>query len=451
MSSTNQGPAMDRIAQLLDANSFVEIGGSVHARSTDFSMQEVETPSDGVICGYGTIKDRLVFVYSQNAEVLGGSIGEMHAKKIASLYDQALKMGAPIVGMLDSTGVRLQEGADALEGLGTMMAKAAEASGAVLQVAMIFGNCGGGLATFASMNDVVLMEEKASMFFNSPNAIEGNFKEKNDTSSAEFRAASDGVVDVIGSQADIIAKAQQVIDMLPANCDEGYVIDEATDDLNKGVSVAGKNAAEIAVEIADAGTLVELKKNYAECIFTGIASLGGITVGIYGNNGNEICASGAEKAADFVSFCDAFNIPLLSLTQLTGFKAKMDNEKRLGRALSRLTTVTAGASVPKVNVLIGKNEGSGYLSMNSKALGADLVFALENATVSPLNAKAASQIIDVDAAAFEAKQGSLAAALGRGYVDRIITDADARKYIISAFEMLLTKAESAIIKKHSAR
>ena len=458
MSSTNQGPAMDRIAQLLDAHSFVEIGAAVHARSTDFSMQEQKTPSDGVVCGYGTVDDRLVFVYSQDASVMGGSIGEMHAKKIAALYDKAIAMGAPIIGMLDSTGVRLEEASDALEGLGAMMAASAKASGTILQIAMVYGPCGGGLATFASMADVVMMEKNASFFFNSPNAIEGNFKEKNDTSSAEYRATSDGVVDIAGDSAELCAKARKLLEMLPANCEEGEVINDSSDDLNRGVSVAGKKASEIIEEIADAGSVVMLKPGYAECVSTALISLDGITVGVYGNNGNEICAGGCEKAADFITFCDAFCIPVLSLTNVSGFKAAEGNEKRLGRAIAKLNIATAEASVPKVNFIVGEALGSAYLSMNSKALGADLVYALEGAKVAPMDAKLAAPIIAGEgadlakvASDFENNQASLQAAAGRGYIDRIVSDADARKYIISAFEMLLSKGETPILKKHASR
>lgn len=185
MSNTSQ--AGNRINSLLDENSFVEIGALVTARATDFNMNPKEAPADGVVTGYGLIDGKLVYVYSQDSSVLGGSIGEMHALKIAKLYDLAMKTGAPVIGIIDSCGMRLQESTDALNALGTIYQKQAMASGVIPQIAVVLGNCGGGLSVMAQMCDFVVMGEKAKMFVNSPNAIEGNFEGKLDTSAADFR------------------------------------------------------------------------------------------------------------------------------------------------------------------------------------------------------------------------------------------------------------------------
>ena len=205
MSTTSK--ASQRINALLDENSFVEIGALVTARATDFDLKQTDTPSDGVITGYGVIDGNLVYVYSQDASVLGGSVGEMHAKKIANLYDLAMKMGAPVIGLIDSAGLRLQEGADALNAFGEIYKKQVDASGIIPQITAIFGNCGGGLAVFPTLTDFTFMEStKAKLFVNSPNAIDGNEISKCDTSAATFQSEEAGIVDVVADEATIYAQ-----------------------------------------------------------------------------------------------------------------------------------------------------------------------------------------------------------------------------------------------------
>ena len=189
MSSNNASLAMQRIAKLVDENSFMEIGSLVTARSTDFNLTATKTPSDGVIIGHGLIDGNLVFIYSQDASVLNGTIGEMHAKKIASVYDMAMKMGAPVIGLIDCGGIRLQESVDALDGFGQIYAKEVAASGIVPQICGVFGNCGGGLSVVPALCDFAFVEEnKGKVFVNSPDAVEGNCVDKCDTSSAKFQA-----------------------------------------------------------------------------------------------------------------------------------------------------------------------------------------------------------------------------------------------------------------------
>jgi acetyl-CoA carboxylase carboxyltransferase component len=224
-----------RIESLLDEKSFVEIGAKVTARSTDFDLKQNDTPSDGVVTGYGTIDGNRVYVYAQNPAVLGGTIGEMHAKKIANLYDLAMKTGTPIVGIVDSQGVRLQESTDALNAIGQIMFKMSMAKGVIPQVVAVFGQCGGALASVAALSDFVFMEEKnGKLFVNSPNAIEGNYAEKCDTSSAEYQSKESGVVDFVGSDADVYAKIREVISIVPANNDD-VALSECEDDLNRKV------------------------------------------------------------------------------------------------------------------------------------------------------------------------------------------------------------------------
>ncbi|HOO28560.1 MAG TPA: carboxyl transferase domain-containing protein, partial [Lachnospiraceae bacterium] len=232
MSNTSQASA--RINSLLDENSFVEIGGLVTARATDFNMEPKETPADGVVTGYGLIDGNLVYVYSQDASVMGGSVGEMHAKKIVNLYDFALKMGAPVIGLLDSAGLRLQEATDALNAFGEIYKKQVLASGVIPQITAVFGSCGGGLALFPAMADFTFMEEKkAKLFVNSPNALDGNIESKNDTAAAKFQSEASGIVDAVTDEEGIYAQIRQLIMMLPSNNEENGSFDECTDDLNR--------------------------------------------------------------------------------------------------------------------------------------------------------------------------------------------------------------------------
>ncbi|MBD5451413.1 MAG: carboxyl transferase, partial [Lachnospiraceae bacterium] len=233
MSSTSS-LASKRIESLLDENSFVEIGALVTARATDFNLKQADTPSDGVVTGYGVINGNLVYVYSQDAAVLNGSVGEMHAKKITNLYDLAMKTGAPVIGLIDSAGLRLQEAADALNAFGEIYLKQTLASGVIPQITAIFGSCGGGLALIPTLTDFTFMEEeKAKLFVNSPNALDGNNITKCDSSSAAFQSSESGIVDVVANEAAIYAKIRDLVTMLPANNEDEASYDECTDDLNR--------------------------------------------------------------------------------------------------------------------------------------------------------------------------------------------------------------------------
>ena len=474
MSNTAQTAASKRIASLLDANSFVEIGGQITARSTDFNLSATETPSDGVITGYGVIGGNLVYVYSQDVTVLNGSIGEMHAKKIARLYDLAMKMGAPVIGLVDCAGMRLQEATDALNGFGEIYMKQTMASGVIPQITGIFGTCGGGMALIPALTDFTFMENtNGKLFVNSPNAIAGNDTSKCDTSSAEFQSREAGLVDYRGSEEEVIAGIRTLVTMLPAN-NEDDVYEECTDDLNRVcpdlAACAGDTGIALA-QISDNNVFFEVKADYAKEMVTGFIKLNGATVGAVANRseihdaeGNltesmesEISARGAWKAASFVEFCDAFNIPVLTLTNVRGFKATKCSEANMAKAVAKMTYAFANATVPKVNVIVGSAYGSAYLAMNSKSIGADMVYAWSGAQIGMMDAKLAAKIMyaDSDAATINEKaaeyatlQSSVLSAAKRGYVDTIIEEADTRKYVIGAFEMLYTKREDRPSRKH---
>lgn len=472
MSTTSQ--ASQRINALLDENSFVEIGGLVTARATDFNLKQTETPSDGVVTGYGVIDGNLVYVYSQDASVLNGSVGEMHAKKIVNIYELAMKMGAPVIGLIDSAGLRLQEATDALNGFGEIYRSQAMASGVIPQITAVFGSCGGGLALIPAMTDFAFMEEKkAKLFVNSPNALEGNEISRCDTSAAVFQSEETGLVDMVADEASILAQIRQLVSILPAN-NSDLAWTDCTDDLNRACAQIANCVGDTAIalsQIADDGLFVEVKQDYAKDMAAGFIRLNGATVGAVANR-TEICDEngevvekfdaaisprGAEKAAEFVNFCDAFDIPVLTLTNVTGFAATTCSEKRMAKAAGRLTYAFANATVPKVNVIIGKAYGSAYVAMNSKAIGADITIAWPDAQIGMMDAKLAAKIIcdgqgaeaiDACAKEYEALQNNVTSAARRGYVDQIVEPADTRKYVIGAFEMLSSKTEGRPEKKH---
>lgn len=461
MSGTAQSPAGRRIAELLDGNSFVEIGGQVTARSTDFNLQEMNTPSDGVITGYGVIDGNLVYVYSQDASVLNGTLGEMHAKKIVRLYEMAGKMGAPVIGLIDCAGIRLQEGVDALNAFGEIYLQQTLASGVVPQITAVFGSCGGGLSVVPGLSDFTFMEEKdAKLFVNAPNTVAGNRKEKCDSASAKFQAEEAGTVDMVGSESDILAQIRRLVTWLPANNEDDASYDECVDDLNRSCAElegVQYSAPFILSTISDGKEFFETKADYAKDMVTGFIRLNGVTVGAVANGEQEMSARGAQKAADFVNFCDAFNIPVLTVTNVKGYKASLCSERNLAKAAARLTYAFANATVPKVNVIAGEAFGSAYVAMNSKGLGADLVFAWKDAKIGMMDAGMAAKVMYADADAqtqsekakeYAALQDSVEAAARRGYVDAVIDAADTRKQVIGAFEMLFTKREGRPDKKH---
>ena len=474
MSTTSK--ASQRIAALLDDNSFVEIGGLVTARATDFNLKPNETPSDGCITGYGVINGNLVYVYSQDASVLNGTIGEMHAKKITNLYDLAMKTGAPVIGLIESAGLRLQEATDALAAFGEIYLKQTMASGVIPQITAVFGTCGGGLGLFPTMTDFTFMEEKnAKLFVNAPNALDGNVITKCDSSSAKFQAEESGIVDVVADEATILEKVRELVSFLPANNeDDASFLEDCTDDLNRvNPEIAGwVGDTSVALSIlADDNNFFEVKSGYAKNMVTGFLRLDGVTVGAVANR-SEICdeegkvaekldavltADGCEKAAEFVNFCDAFGIPVLTLTNVKGYEATLASEKTIAKAAAKLTYAFANATVPKVNVVIGKALGTAYVVMNSKAIGSDITMAWPDAQIGAMDGKLAAKImydgqgadvINEKAAEYEALTLNVTSAAKRGYVDQIVNAADTRKYVIGAFEMLFTKSEDRPAKKH---
>ena len=474
MSNTTQSPARARISSLLDADSFVEIGAGVTARSTDFNMAEKKVPSDGVITGYGQIEGNPVYVYSQDSSVLKGTIGEMHARKIVNLYQLALKTGAPVIGLVDCAGMRLEEATDGLHAFGQIYQAQADASGVIPQVVGVFGLCGGGMALVSGMADFTYMESsKAKMFVTAPNALKGNSEDKCDTSSAEYQAHETGMTAGDGTEAEVIAKIRALIGVLPANNEDDMSYGAANDDLNRQIpdlAACIEDPALMLPRISDNSLYIETSPEYGPDMVTAFIRLNGYTVGVVANraarfdaDGNKeafdktISVRGARKAAQFISFCDAFSIPVVTFTNVKGFKATKCSEMNMAKAASSLTYAFASATTPKVNVITGEAFGTAYVAMNSKSIGADIVYAWTGAKIGMMDASEAAKIMydgqsgDVIGAKtkeYDALQNSTEAAAARGYVDTVIDPAETRKYLIGALDMLFTKRQFGPDKKH---
>jgi acetyl-CoA carboxylase carboxyltransferase component len=329
----------------------------------------------------------------------------------------------------------------------------------------------------SSLSDFTFIEEKnARLFLQTPNSLEGNYKQKLDTSAAAFNAES-GSVDYIGTNdLDVLNKIRELISFIPSNNEEEGCVIECSDDLNRLVSGFAnelEDTRQAIMDIADNYHFFEIKPDYAKEMVTGFIRLNGVTIGAIANRtkildenskvvsqfDSLLTTDGCKKAASFVRFCDAFDIPILTLTNLTGYKADVKEETTIAKASAELTYAFADASVAKVNLIIGKAYGSAYVSMNSKHIGADYVFALPNAQIGMMDAKLATQIIydgesaeliSEKTAQYASLQNGALSAAKRGYVDNIIEPETVRKHLVYAFEMLFTKSETRLIKKHKS-
>lgn len=466
--------ARERISSLFDEGSFVEMGAFVKPRNTDFNMQSVDAVADGVVTGYGTVSGRLVYVYSQDAAVLGGALGEMHAKKIVDIYDMAMKVGAPIVGLLDSAGMRLQEATDALNGFGQIFVKQSLASGVIPQITAVLGTCGGLGSMLPSLSDFVLMrKENSALYLNSANTLDETLKATEVIGSSDFHAVNAGIIDkVCDSDADVLTGIRQLVELLPGNNQDGTPVDGMTDDLNRIIpefnldtpdgfdGVAAVNA------VADAGSAVILKDTYGSDVVTALAKVGGMTVALIANDGTKggrLSLEGSKKIAELVNKVDAFGIPVVTLVDVEGYSASLGEETAgQTREVAKMISSFAGASVPKVTVLVGRAVGSAYVAMNSKHIGADFVFAWPSAKVAVMDTEMAVKIMyseEIEAsevggtvladkmAEYEVNT-SVYTAAAHGYIDDIIEPAATRKRLIAALDMLYTKYTMTPDRKH---
>ena len=468
--------ARERLAKLFDDNSFVELDQFVKHRCVNFGQEKKELPGEGVVTGYGTIDGRLVYAFAQDFTVEGGSLGEMHAAKIVKVQRLAMKMGAPIVGINDSGGARIQEAVDALAGYGKIFFENTNASGVIPQISVIMGPCAGGAVYSPALTDFIYMVKHTSqMFITGPAVIKSVTGEEvtaEDLGGAMAHNSVSGVAHFAAeNEDDCLAQIRYLLGFLPSNNMEDAPLvdtgddptreDEGLNSLLPDNSNMPYDMKDVIAATVDNGEYYEVQPFYATNIITCFARFDGQSVGIIANQPKVMAGcldiNASDKSSRFIRFCDAFNIPVLTLTNAAGFKATKCSEKKMAAAAAALTYAFAEATVPKVNVVVGKAYGSAYVTMNSKGLGADVVYAWPNAKIGMMGAKLAVKVMypEADAkelrekeAAYAELQNSVASAAKRGYVDSVIEAQDTRKYVIGAFEMLYTKREDRPFKKH---
>lgn len=475
--------ARERLNLLMDPGSFVEIDAFVKHRCTEFGMDAVEAPAEGVVAGYGTVDGRLVYAYAQDFTVVGGSLGEMHAKKICKVQDLALKMGAPVVGINDSGGARIQEGVDALSGFGQIFYRNTIASGVIPQISVIMGPCAGGAVYSPALTDFVFMVDKTSqMFITGPQVIKAVTGEE--VSSEELGGAMthnkiSGVAHFISAdEKACIEDIKRLLSFLPSNNMESAPVYENEDDLNRieealnTIVPDNPNKAydmkEIIKAIVDNGDFMEVQPFYAQNIITAFARINGASVGIIANQPKVLAGcldiNASDKAGRFIRTCDAFNIPVLNLVDVPGFLPGTTQEYGgIIRHGAKMLYAYSEATVPKVTLIIRKAYGGAYIAMCCKDLGADQVFAWPTAEIAVMGPDGAANIIfkrEIEAAddpaqaradkiqEYKDKFANPYVAASRGYVDAVIEPSETRPRIASAFEMLMSKRESRPAKKH---
>ncbi len=480
---SNKLTARERINALMDAGSFVEIDAFVSHRCTDLGMDAVEAPGEGVITGYGTVDGRLVYTYAQDFTVLGGSIGEMHAKKICKILDMAAKMGAPVVGMNDSGGARIQEGIDGLSGFGDIFFRNTANSGVIPQISAIMGPCAGGAVYSPAISDFVFMVDNTSkMFITGPQVIEsatGESVTAEDLGGSKVHAEKSGVCHfTAASDEECIAEIKKLLSYLPSNNLEEAPYVEPTDAINrlseKLTTIVPDNAnqpydvKDLIREIVDNGDFFEVQKDFAANIVIGYARMNGMSVGIVANQpkvmAGALDGNASFKTARFIRTCDSFNIPVITFTDTPGYFPGVDQEHGgIIRHGAKLLYAYAEATVPKINVITRKSYGGAYVAMSSKQLGTDIVMAWPTAEIAVMGPEGAANIIFKDDIAqsenpiaaredkiqeYRNKFATPFVAAQRGYIDDIIEPDSTRPRIIAALEMLSSKRDSRPAKKH---
>lgn len=475
--------ARERINGLFDEGSFIELDAFVTHRCTEFGMDSVEAPADGVITGYGTVDGRLVFAYCQDFTVIGGSLGEMHAKKICKVMDMAAKMGAPIIAVNDSGGARIQEGVAALSGYGEIFMRNVRNSGVIPQISVIMGPCAGGAVYSPALTDFIFMVDKTSkMFITGPqvvSSVTGENVSDEELGGASVHSSKSGVAHFTASDdKDCIQKIKKLLSFLPQNNLEELPYELPSDDINRisqelttvvpdeaNIAYDVKNAI---VQIVDNGDFFEIQEGYAKNLVIGFARMNGSTVGIVANQpkvrAGALDCNASDKGSRFIRFCDSFNIPIVTFTDVPGYFPGIDEEHGgIIRHGAKLLYAYAEATVPKINVILRKAYGGAYIAMSSKHLGADMVFAWPTAEIAVMGPEGAANIIfknDIANSAdpvstrlekiseYRDKFASPFEAAKLGYIDDVIEPDSTRPRIIAALEMLASKREALPAKKH---
>jgi propionyl-CoA carboxylase beta chain len=474
--------ARERIDYLLDEGSFEELGMLVTHRSTNFGLDQQKILGDGVVTGYGTIHGRLVYVFSQDFTVLGGSLAEAHAEKICRVMDLAMKNGAPVIGLNDSGGARIQEGVVSLGGYADIFYRNVMASGVVPQLSAVMGPCAGGAVYSPALTDFIFMVEGSSyMFVTGPNVVKTVTHEE--VSSEELGGASthstkSGVTHFsCANDVACLDHLKKVLSYLPQNCEDDppKVAYQPSDERRMALDgIVPENAQQpydikaVIHEVIDLNSFCEVHEAYAENIVVGFGRLAGRSIGIVANQPAYLAGvldiSASNKAARFVRFCDSFNIPLLVFEDVPGFLPGTDQEwNGIISNGAKLLYAFSEATVPRITVITRKAYGGAYDVMNSKHIGADLNYAWPTAEIAVMGAKGAAEIIfrkeiqeaDDPAAKLAEKEQEYGAmfanpyrAAARGYVDEVIKPHQTRQKLIRAFAMLENKVATLPKKKH---
>ena len=439
-----------KIVELFDAGTFVETGAYVKRADGELT---------GVVCGYGAIGGKLVYAFAQDSDRKKGAFDALQAEKITALYSMAMKNGAPVIGLFDSAGAVVCDGASAMSAYGKVLRVVSEASGVIPQIALIQGVCSGLGATVAAMFDLVItVKDQSQWFVNAP------FLVGKEIGNAEY-AATKGLSSILAeSEDEAYATVGRLVALLPSNNAEGVVAEDIMDDVNRLVAVEGLAGKELVEVLADAGVFVEIGAGYAPEMLTGIASFGGVTCGVVANDSNTnkgvITTEGAKKAAKLISFCDSFSIPVITLTDSVGVEISAEAEGApLAAQLGKLAMAYASADTAKVTVVTGKAYGAAFTLMGSKALGADMVYALPTAEISVMDPASAVAFLwndkitqDTTRADLEAEwktsQASPEAAAADGSIDDVINAAELRQRICAAVYMLMAKSVGTPARKH---
>ncbi|MEJ2882935.1 acyl-CoA carboxylase subunit beta [Pedobacter sp. GR22-6] len=474
--------ARERLHFLLDENSFEEIGMLVTHRSTDFGMEKEKYPGDGVITGYGTIAGRLVYVFSQDFTVFGGSLSETHAEKICKIMEMAMKNGAPLIGLNDSGGARIQEGVVSLGGYADIFYRNVQASGVIPQLSAIMGPCAGGAVYSPAITDFTLMVEHTSyMFVTGPNVVKTVTHEEvtaEELGGANTHATKSGVTHfACANELEAIDHVKRLLSYVPQNCEEiPSALPYAASDEDRVAlnSIMPENANQpydvrsVISEVSDADSFLEVHKDYAENIVVGFARLAGRSIGIVANQPAYLAGvldnHASVKAARFVRFCDCFNIPLLVFEDVPGFLPGTDQEwNGIITNGAKLLYAFSEATVPRITVITRKAYGGAYDVMNSKHIGADLNYAWPSAEIAVMGAKGAAEIIfkkEISTAENPEEKwlekerlyseifANPYRAAERGFIDEVIEPAQTRTKLIKAFKMLENKVVNLPRKKH---
>lgn len=445
LEATEGAEVRTKLAQIFDEATFVEIGAYTKRSFSDFVMTEKMDELEGVICGYGAIDGKLAFAFAEDAQRLGGSIDDRHAKKIADLYALAVKNGAPVIGIFNSTGADIFLGAASLAAYGKIIKAVNDASGIIPQIAYVAGKCLGTAATIAAMFDFVIKAEGADFYVTAPSLT-----------GAENAQADK--LSYVGDGAQCAGFIRALVSFLPENAAVGADVGECADNLNRmlGDLDFGGDALSLIATVADNGVFYEIGHDNAPALTTAFTTFGGVKCGVvatsFAKNEGRLTALAAKKAADFVAFCDMFSIPVVTLVDSYGLLAEKENEQAFADALARLAMAYASSENAKVTVICGHAIGASFVLLGSKSLGADIVYATDNSEIGALSAESSVAFAwnryvteetkrEALAEAWKASVASPVAAAATGEIDDIISVNELRARICSSLLMLSAKGK----------